>query len=335
VIDRFVAAGPGAPITSDGAVDAVLTLRFDNPASRAIELELLPAGDDTWTFSPDHQHLVVGPRQRGTTTFGVRRAANPGLPFTLPRLELRCDYLAIDRRIGLPKRDYELELPPPVDLGQTAAPREGVLALDGVAACLRLPNSKLALPDGPFTVEAWLCGDDFAGRRALVAKTQSSEFNLFCSDGVAEFTVFLGSKYETAKSDRAVLVPGQWHHLAGVYDGKHVRCYLDGALVAEVAGKGKRKTNDHPLFVGADPDGTGKPMSYFAGKVDEVRISKVARYTGPFRPAARHETDADTLWLLHLDSDFGPWSPDSSPQHAHPQRRGSAHCTVESRAAVR
>ena len=37
----------------------------------------------------------------------------------------------------------------------------------------------------------------------------------------------------------------------------------------------------------------------------------------------------DTLLLLHLDSDFGPWTPDASPQKAHPTRRGTAHCTVE------
>ena len=334
IVDSFVAAGSGVPLATDGTVDAVLTLRFTNPASRAIELELLPLGDETWTFGPDHQHLVLAPRASATTTFGVRRQA-PKLPFALPRLELRCDYLAPTRRIGLPKREFELALPAPADLGQARAAHEGVLALDGNHACLEVPAAQLALPDGPLTLEAWLFATDLAGRRALVAKTQSSEFCLFCSDGIPEFSVFLGDQYATAKTGKPVLTKDRWFHLAGVFDGSNLRCYVDGALVAEVAGKGQRKTNTLSLFVGADPDGASRPTSFFAGKVDEVRLSKVARYTGPFTPAARFEHDADTVLLLHLDDDFGPWSPDASGQRAHALRRGSAHCTVESRAALR
>jgi hypothetical protein len=312
----------------------VLTLRLQNPASRAIELELIPAGDDTWTFAPDHQHVVVAPRADATTTFGVRRQAS-NLPFVLPRLELRCDYLAETRRIGLPKREFELALPPPPDLGQARAAHDGVLVLDGKNGCLELPQEQLALPDGPLTLEAWLCATDFSGRRALVAKTQYSEFCLFCSDGNPEFSVFLGDKYATAKTEKPAMTAGRWHHLAGVFDGAKLRCYVDGTLVAEVAGSGARKSNTLPLFVGADPDGAGKPTSFFAGKVDEVRLSKTARYTAPFTPEARFENDADTVLLLHVDQDFGPWTPDASAQKAHPRRRGSAHCTVESRAAGR
>ncbi len=330
-----VAAGQGPPISTDGAVDAVITLQCRNPASRAIELELRPAADEDWLFSPDHQHLVVPPGQAGATTFAVRRRSRPGLPFALPQVEVRCDYLAVDRRVSLPMRTFGLELPPPADLGRGPAGAEGVLVLDGEAACLALPNPQLELPQGPFTVEAWLHGDDFTGRRAVVAKTESSEFALFCSDGIANFSVFAGAAYAVAKTDGPVLKPGQWHHLAGVYDGTTVRCFVDGKLVAEQPAVGERKTNTLPLFVGADPNGSGTPGSFFAGKLDEVRISKVARYTSDFVPALRHADDDDTQLLLHLDSDFGPWTPDASSQRSHPQRRGTAHCTVESRPAVR
>lgn len=331
-----VGAGTAAAIQSDGTVDAVVTLQCRNPAGRAIEIELRPTADDVWRFSPDHQHVVLPPGQTGTTTFAVRRRSSPTIPFALPQIEVRCDYLGADRRISLPVRTFPLDLPPPADLGRENAPHEGVLVLDGSSACLGLPSAQLALPQGPFTVEAWLCGDDFAGRRALVAKTESSEFSLFCSDGIANFTVFLGDKYASAKSAQPVFEKGRWHHLAGVYDGTELRCYLDGKLLAKQAASGARKTNDLSLFVGADPNQGGAPISWFAGRIDEVRISKVARYQGDsFAPAARHADDQDTVLLLHLDADFGPWSPDTSAQRAHPQRRGTAHCTVESRPAGR
>jgi hypothetical protein len=335
-VESFVGAGPGAPLAANGEVDAVLTLRCDNPGRRAIELELLPTGNAGYTFSPDHQHVVVAPGKSATTTFAVRRRADVAGLFALPDVQVRCDYLAEHARIALPVRTFPIELPPPADLGLADATREGVLVLDGAGACLALASAQLVLPQGPFTVETWLCGDDFTGRRGIVAKTENSEFALFGSDGIASFTVRLGGAYVAAKSRQPVLQNGRWHHVAGVFDGREVRCYVDGALVGAAAGTGERATNALPLYIGADPDQDGAPVSTFTGRLDEVRLSKVARYQGAaFTPAARHTTDQDTVLLLHLDADFGPWCPDASSARAHAQRRGTAHCTVESRPAVR
>jgi hypothetical protein len=147
--------------------------------------------------------------------------------------------------------------------------------------------------------------------------------------------VFLGDGYVTAKSGKPVLQRDRWHHVAGVFDGSEVRAYVDGQLVAKTAGKGIRKTNALPLFVGADPNGSGAPGSFFRGAIDDVRISSVARYTTAFEPAAQHEADAATVLLLPCDTDFGPWTPDASGHARHPRRIGTAHCTVESRAEVR
>jgi hypothetical protein len=326
------AAGSGPAIGADGSIDAIVTLRCDNPTSRPLEFELIPTADPGCTFGPDHQHVIVPPKQSATTNFAVRRAADPALPFTLPKLEVRCDYLASDRRIGLPRATFDLDLPPPADLGAVRAAHEGVLVLDGKNACVELPTAQLALPDGPFTVECWLRGEDFRGRRALVAKTEQSEFGLYCSDGALEFMVHVGGRYATAKSDGKVLTEGRWHHVAGVFDGTGVSCHLDGQRLATTAGQGPRKANQLPLFVGADPGSRGAPTSFFAGSLDDVRLSKVARYTAAaFVPPARHEGDADTVWLLPCDADFGPWAVDASGQRAHGRRRGTAHCTLEAR----
>ncbi|MFY9342965.1 MAG: LamG-like jellyroll fold domain-containing protein, partial [Planctomycetota bacterium] len=330
----FVAAGAGEPLTAAGAVDAVLTLRCDNPSSRPVEYELIPAAGAGWHFAPDHQHVIVPARQQATTTFVVRRAADPALPFVMPKLEVRADYLAADRRIALPVRTFPLELPPPATLGQGPGVAEGVLVLDGRTACVEIPAAQVALPDGPFTVECWLRGEDFRGRRAIVARTQSSEFGLYGSDGQLDFLVHLDGKYVTAKSGKVVLAAGKWHHVAGVFDGSTVRCFVDGQPVGEAKGSGKRKANSLPLFVGADPDGDSTATSFFAGSMDEVRLSRGARYAAAFTPAARHAADADTVLLLHCDQDFGPWTPDASGHARHGLRRGSAHCTAESRPAV-
>ena len=127
--ESCVAAGPGEPVRIDGSVDAVVTLRCKNPATRALELELVPLTDGGWVFAPDHQHLVVAPGKSGTTTFAVRRGADPAVPFALPMLQLRCDYLAADRRIPLPRGEFPLDLPPPADLGTRADVRDACFCL--------------------------------------------------------------------------------------------------------------------------------------------------------------------------------------------------------------
>ncbi|MBL9077279.1 MAG: metallophosphoesterase [Planctomycetes bacterium] len=336
-------AGAGPAIGLDGAVDAVVTVSFANPAGRAIELEVIPAVDDGagFAFAPDHQHLIVAPGSAAATTFLVRRTADPAGLFALPQLTVRCDYLAAHRRVPLPPREFELPLPPPAEFGRTPAPREGVLLLDGKQACLAVAAESVPLPDGPFTLEAWVRGERFTGRTALVAKTDDSDYALFGSDGAAEFSVFLAGAdgkggYVQAEAPKGTLQPGRWHHVAGVFDGQEVRCYVDGELRARAAAAGTRRTNAWPLFIGADPNGQGKPMSRFAGAIDEVRLSRGARYAGErFAPPARHTADADTLLLLHLDADFGPWTADASGRGAHARRLGTAHCSVESRPAVR
>ncbi len=335
-VAQCLAAGTGPAITSEGSVDAVVAVQFHNPATRAIELEVIPAPDAGFVFSPDHQHLVIAPGTDGAVTFAVRRAADPVAGFVLPALQVRCDYLAEHRRVPVPPLAFPLPLPPPADLGDTDAPREGVLVLDGKAACLQVAAGAVTVPDGPMTLEAWVRGEDYGARCALVAKTDNSDYALFASEGKAEFSLWLGSSYARATAPEGTLQPGQWHHVAGVFDGSEVRCYVDGRLVAAAPAHGARKTNTLPLFIGADPDGKGKPTSHFAGCIDEVRLSQVARYAGAtFAPPARHRPDADTLLLLHVDADFGPWTADSSPHHAHATRIGTAHCTVESRPAAR
>jgi len=328
---RSVEPAGGTPaIASDGAVDAVVQLEFENVGKRPIELEVIPQDGLPWTFGPDHQHVMVPPKSKALTSFFVQRSAGDA-PFALPTVEVRCDYLARMRRISLPSRTLSLSLPPPDDRHELEAEFGGVLVLDG-ESCLQVAGDQVALPDGPLTLECWCNGDDFAGRRGLLAKTESSEFGIFCSDGVLDFSVHLDKAYVTARTAEAVMKPGTWHHVAGVFDGEEVRLYLDGELVAQKAGSGRRTRNRLPLMIGADVDRSGAPTSFFTGRIDDVRLSKVARYTGDrITPPQQHATDADAALLVACDRMLGPWAVDRSASRAHPVRFGQAYCTVAER----
>jgi hypothetical protein len=72
-------------------------------------------------------------------------------------------------------------------------------------------------------------------------------------------------------SPERVLKPGEWQHLAGTYDGKIMKLYLDGELQGEAAQSGKLSGGD--ILIGEN----------FLGLLDEVRISNIAREAAEIR----------------------------------------------------
>lgn len=60
----------------------------------------------------------------------------------------------------------------------------------------------------------------------------------------------------------------EWHHLAGTYDGRTFKCYIDGELAYEWAYAGKIPENTASVFIGQRSRGG----LYFKGIIDEVAI---------------------------------------------------------------
>ena len=68
--------------------------------------------------------------------------------------------------------------------------------------------------------------------------------------------------------------PGSWVHMTGTYDGKTVKFYVDGVLVAEEAATGKLVVPDFMarcMCIGAD-SAVDDRQGYFAGKIATARI---------------------------------------------------------------
>ena len=104
------------------------------------------------------------------------------------------------------------------------------------------------------------------------------------------------------------MTPGSWHHVAGLFDGEEVRLYLDGDLVGRAPATGSRTPNQLPLIVGGDVLQDGRATSTLDGAIDEVRLSRGARYpTAGFQPLRRHVPDDATVLLLQMDGALGPF----------------------------
>jgi outer membrane protein assembly factor BamB len=75
---------------------------------------------------------------------------------------------------------------------------------------------------------------------------------------------------------------------------------VDGTEKAVRSPLGSPVTNDGPVWIGRNVDGAA--ADYFDGLLDEIRISKAARYDSGFTPPAEpFVADADTIALWHLD----------------------------------
>ena len=94
-----------------------------------------------------------------------------------------------------------------------------------------------------------------------------------------------------------------WHHIAMTRNGNDHKLFLNGVLQAGVwtnTGHSNSYLAGHKI--GAAYNGT----SPFQGYIDEVRVSRVPRYTDTFTPPTTAFTnDASTILLLHFEAGNG------------------------------
>ena len=115
----------------------------------------------------------------------------------------------------------------------------------------------------------------------MVAKTEGSEYGIFASNGRPEvssmWVVVTGwPQLRTISLEDAFVVswPGC---MTGRRSVVHQR-----QRVGRSSASGNRLTNMLPLVVGGDVAEDGSMMSPFEGRLEEVPLSKVARYTQDF-----------------------------------------------------
>ena len=316
---RPKSVGDPVLLSMDGSASGDLKFEIANPSSRAVEVNIALDQESQrrgWQSTLDHQHVTIPPGEKEAIEFRLKRGAEKSIGVTIPKLFVQVDYLAEKARIRLP----EIRVPLDVSLDQVPAEyfknqADQYLVVKGEASALRVASHQINLPQGPMTLEAWLKPDVLEGYRGVVAKTEVSEFAIFSDEGAPTFDVHLSGNYVGAATDQK-LVSGKWTHVAGVFDGAKVMLFVDGKLMGETPARGKRRRNDLSLIIGADPNHAGQPSRAFSGGIDEVRLSKVARYTESFEPQKRFEPDDDTTLLLHMDRTLGPFVLDHSPSAA-------------------
>ncbi|MCW0921567.1 MotA/TolQ/ExbB proton channel family protein [Pseudomonas atacamensis] len=162
--------------------------------------------------------------------------------------------------------------------GNTAQSATGT-AIDGVVGrALQFSGQPLLLPASPslqhnagsaFTFSAWLRLDQASGEQLILARREGTQSLLI---GVSQGLPFVEIDGQRAAATQA-LAPAQWQHVALTAEGSKVTLYINGRESAALAQA--MPAFNSVMAIGADlQEGAFQP---FAGAIDELRLSKVAR----------------------------------------------------------
>ncbi|MHC4528773.1 MAG: LamG domain-containing protein [Planctomycetota bacterium] len=151
--------------------------------------------------------------------------------------------------------------------------RGQAISLSGDGESVLLPNEPHFDLIAGFTVAAWIRFNEFAGKdQAIVTKGRQAwrigrdeehdYVGLYCNDVLPSERLIA-----TVRID-----DGQWHHVAGAYDGSHMYLYIDGRLNGSMAVSDYLDDHDDTVGIGGHPKMDAE--SYFGGLIDEVTIFK-------------------------------------------------------------
>ncbi len=282
-----------------------------NATDRAIPYEASIEAEDGWTLVPRQASGIVA--AGGVARIPVAARA-PAFEQKRPSIEVKATITyPLASGLGQPIRATASV---PVKLVGVARSKSSVqksVVLDG-ESFVRVALTRAETTFKQFTLECWAKSKGSPRTMTVVSKTEWSSFGIQWNDGSRDRTaptgfVHLPRMPGTKKPGYVTLdaknriAPDDWVHLALVHDGARARLFVDGKVADDQDAAGAVTTNDFPLYVGADPGADGRPVNPFTGEVDEVRLSRTARYSAAFTPSKTFERDDATVLLLHFDVD--------------------------------
>ncbi len=186
----------------------------------------------------------------------------------------------------------------------------GALVFDGVDD--EAGNTAFSMSGG-FTVEAWVRPSSGNQTSIVIVTGDGSRgWSLELNDGRATLWVADNAgAWSFVRNDRVALQSSQWYHIAATYENGSGRVFVNG-VAGSTASVG---TVSHmPALRLGGSSGYG----FFAGQIDDVRISRIVRYTGDFMPpSAPLSADADAIALYLFDEGSGQTAYDASGNGYH------------------
>lgn len=156
----------------------------------------------------------------------------------------------------------------------TAGIMGGALQFDGNGDYIQIVDSNDFAVTNQITVSAWIKTDTIDKRWQAIATKGDRSWRLqgqrrgyaleFACTGLLVPDSRWGSLYGTIDVN-----DGQWHHVAGVYDGRNICLYIDGRIDVSKPASGRIRLDDRQVLIG---DNSQKPGRFWNGLIDDVRV---------------------------------------------------------------
>ena len=152
----------------------------------------------------------------------------------------------------------------------------GALQLDGVGDYIDCGTNPAFDISNWITVAAWVnpadAGDGkyhpYVTKGDHAYSLQHRHLAGDLSDSI-EFFIY-DATWQSARFAVGASFNGEWHHLAGTYDGNNLNLYIDGALKTTTPHAGAIAVRPlYPLYIGADSEW---PDRTYQGSIDDVRL---------------------------------------------------------------
>jgi hypothetical protein len=151
---------------------------------------------------------------------------------------------------------------------------------DGSTGYLSLTgNSSFQFGTGDFTIEAWV----------YISANVANQQTFLDTRGAATATPFTFGLYQsklafydgTMRQSSATVTTGQWYHFAACRSGGTLRLFIDGISYYSASSTTNFTTGANSIYIGRGFDAAAY---YTNGLIDDLRITKYARYTANFTP---------------------------------------------------
>jgi len=149
-----------------------------------------------------------------------------------------------------------------------------VLNLDGDGDYVYFDRSWQGIVTTQITVAAWIKTSVMGPSDTMIASLGYAWRLRNGTGGSAGFQV-MDTKPVSIASGTTAVNDGQWHHIAGAYDGTQYTVYIDGRIVATAASAGTLQGGATAYYgaIGAHyKRSDGAPKMFFKGMIDDVRI---------------------------------------------------------------
>ena len=135
-----------------------------------------------------------------------------------------------------------------------------------------------------YTIQLWIFKDALNSREPLLLTAANNNEHgvrlIVDSDNKVKFDVMKGLSNATGLSlaSAATISAQTWHHVAIVNENNTMTLYLDGNQEQSLAwtSDGSTITPNFGLSIGAGPMGAGQAMVFFNGRMQDIRVDKIA-----------------------------------------------------------